>query len=60
MRRLSTTLGFALLAAVIVAALGAGVLAPHDADRSFPRLLNAPPTRPRLVGDDGAWHAPFI
>jgi len=29
-------------------------------DARSPDLLNAPPTVPHVVGDDGAWHAPFI
>src|SRR6187397_743053 len=53
-------LGSLLLAAVSVAALGAPVIAPHSAEQSFGALLNAPPTVPHVVGDDGAWHLPFI
>jgi peptide/nickel transport system permease protein len=54
------TLGLALLAVTVVAAVGAPALAPYAVDRSFPGFLNAPPTRPHVVDDSGAWHAPFI
>jgi peptide/nickel transport system permease protein len=52
--------GAVLIAAAIVAALAAPFLAPHVADARNPSLLNAPPTWPHIVSDDGAWHAPFI
>ena len=52
--------GVVLIAAAIVAALAAPFLAPHIADARNPSLLNAPPTWPHIVSDDGAWHAPFI
>jgi len=54
------TLGLALLAVTIVAAVAAPALGPYAVDRSFRGFLNAPPTRLRLVGDEGRWHAPFI
>ena len=54
------TLGLALLAVTIVAAVAAPALGPYAVDRSFRGFLNAPPTRPRIVGDEGRWHAPFI
>jgi len=44
----------------IAAALLAPVLGPHGPGDQFSGLLNAPPTRPHLVGDDGSWHRPFI
>jgi peptide/nickel transport system permease protein len=43
-----------------IAAAAAPVLAPHALDDRFPGMLNAPPTRPHVVDDRGAWHAPFI
>ena len=43
------SVGLVLLAAVSLLAIGAPVLAPHAADRSFPALLNAPPTVPHTV-----------
>ena len=52
--------GVVLIAAAIVAALAAPFLSPHLADARNPSLLNAPPTWPHLVSDDGGWHAPFI
>ena len=52
--------GMILIAAAIVAALGAPFLAPHAADVRNQSLLNAPPTWPHIVSDDGGWHAPFI
>ena len=55
-----TAAGVALVAVVAAAALFAPSIAPHAVDQKFPRLLNAPPTRPYLRDDGGAWHAPFI
>jgi peptide/nickel transport system permease protein len=52
--------GLVLLGAVAAAALGAPMLAPHASDRSFPALLNAPPTFPHFRDAAGEWHAPFI
>jgi peptide/nickel transport system permease protein len=49
---------------VLVVAALAGVLAPwlspHPPTDRFPELLNAPPTRPRLIDDDGRLRRPFI
>ena len=52
--------GGLLVAAAIGAALSAPFVAPHAADGRDRSLLNAPPTVPRIVADDGSWHAPFI
>jgi len=52
--------GVILIAAAIVAALGAPFLAPHAADVRYQSLLNAPPTWPHIVSDEGGWHPPFI
>jgi peptide/nickel transport system permease protein len=41
-------IGIALVALWTLAAIVAPVVAPHAVDASFPRLLNAPPTRPRV------------
>lgn len=54
------TCGLALVIFAAAAALAAPVLSPHAVDQRFPGLLNAPPTRPRIADDRGAWHAPFI
>ncbi len=53
-------LGFVLLALSLAAAAAAPILAPHAADTRFPRMLDAPPTFPHIVADDGSLHAPFI
>ena len=53
-------LGVALVAAALVAAMAAPVLAPHAVDDHFGGLLNAPPTWPHVVDENGGWHAPFI
>jgi len=55
----SSSIGLAA-AVVLVATIGAPAVAPHRVDTRFPALLNAPPTRPHIVADDGTWHAPFI
>ena len=52
--------GFTVLGILLVAAVGAPVLAPYAPDAQFRGRLNAPPTLPHLVDDGGAWHAPFI
>ncbi len=49
-----------VLAATVALAVGAPLLAPHPADQAFRHLLNAPPTVPRVVDDEGRWRAPFI
>ena len=53
-------LGTALVAIGVTAAAAAPVLAPHAPDERFAGMLNAPPTLPHLVSDDGSWHAPFV
>jgi peptide/nickel transport system permease protein len=52
--------GIVLVLLAVLAAIAAPAIAPHAMDARFPGLLNAPPTVPHVVGDDGAWHAPFI
>jgi peptide/nickel transport system permease protein len=54
------SLGLTLLAAIVIAALGAPVFAPYAVDRQFRGWLNAPPTFPHVRDDRGAWHVPFI
>src|SRR5258708_4470295 len=51
--------GLALVAVAIAAALAAPVVAPHDLEKRFPGLLNAPPTRPHIISH-GTWRPPFI
>jgi peptide/nickel transport system permease protein len=53
-------LGFVLVGVAVFAALCAPFLAPHGVNEHADGLLNAPPTRPRLVDANGAWRAPFI
>jgi len=53
-------LGTALVAIGVTAAAAAPVLAPHAPDERFAGMLDAPPTLPHIVGDDGSWHAPFV
>jgi peptide/nickel transport system permease protein len=47
---------FAVLALLVLAA---PMLAPYDPGRQFPGYQYAPPMRPHLVDEQGAWHAPF-
>ncbi len=56
----SRTLGLTILMLTVLAALLAPFLGPHAAGDQYPGLLNAPPTRPHVVADDGGWHRPFI
>jgi peptide/nickel transport system permease protein len=53
-------IGTIILAAATVAALVAPWAAPHSIDRQFSGLLNAPPTRIRVIDDEGRWRRPFI
>ena len=53
-------LGIALVALALLGALSAPFTAPHASDTRFAGLLNAPPTMPRVIGAEGAWHAPCI
>ncbi len=53
-------IGFALVGIAVLTAVGAPLLAPHDAETHFDGLLNAPPTRIHLIDDAGEWRAPFI
>ena len=52
--------GLTLVAIAVAGAAAAPFAAPHAVDERFARLLNAPPTWPHLIADDGSWHAPFI
>jgi peptide/nickel transport system permease protein len=56
----SRPLGLAIVAMTICGAVFAPVLGAHSPSDRFPGLLNAPPTRLRVISDDGRWHAPFI
>ena len=57
---MTRSLGVALVALALLAAVSAPVVAPNPVDAHFAGLLNAPPTLVRLSGEDRAWHAPFI
>lgn len=52
--------GVLLLALVGALALGAPLIGPNDVARQFKDLAYAPPMPPRVVDDDGRWHAPFV
>src|SRR6185503_3623044 len=58
--RVSRRLGLVIVAFAVAAAIGAPAVAPHGITDHFGLLLNAPPTLPRLVDDQGSLHAPFI
>jgi peptide/nickel transport system permease protein len=53
-------IGLALVTIALAVAAAAGFLAPHTVNDHFDGLLNAPPTRPRVVDADGSLRAPFI
>jgi peptide/nickel transport system permease protein len=53
-------LGIVLVFLWASAALLAPVLAPNDIHEKFVDYPNAPPTRPHIIDDAGAWHAPFV
>jgi peptide/nickel transport system permease protein len=48
-----------VLGTIVVAAVCAPVLAPHDPRTTFRDYLHAPPTRLHVQDADGRWHAPF-
>ena len=52
--------GLAVVTAALIGAVAAPALAPHAADDRFPALLNAPPTRPRVIDDAGTLRRPFV
>jgi peptide/nickel transport system permease protein len=45
---------------VAVLAIAAPLLGPNDVARPLPDLGFAPPMVPRVVDEDGRWHAPFV
>ncbi len=47
---------FAMLTALVLAAPW---LAPYEPGRQFPGYQYAPPMRPHLIDEQGAWHRPF-
>jgi peptide/nickel transport system permease protein len=49
-----------VLGIVVLGALLAPVLAPHEPDARFDRLLNAPPTTIHVIDANGSVRAPFI
>jgi peptide/nickel transport system permease protein len=54
------TLGLTIVVLTVAAAVLAPVLGPHAPGDQHSGLLNAPPTLPHVVSDDGTWHRPFI
>jgi peptide/nickel transport system permease protein len=52
--------GLALIGVVLLAALLAPALANHAAHERFAGRAYAPPMPVHVVGQDGAWHAPFV
>lgn len=48
------------LGVIALAAIFAPWIAPHDPNARFADLLNAPPTRIRVVDAAGRWRAPFV
>jgi peptide/nickel transport system permease protein len=47
------------IAALLLVVLAAPFLAPYDPGRLFANSPFAPPMRPHIVDDQGAWHLPF-
>ena len=52
--------GAAVVIAAALVAAGAPLVAPHETDRQFAGLLNAPPTIVHIRDEAGRWRAPFI
>jgi peptide/nickel transport system permease protein len=53
------SLRVAALAAITVLVLAGPAIAPYDPGREFDGYPFAPPMRPHMIDDTGAWHAPF-
>jgi peptide/nickel transport system permease protein len=58
--RVSHRVGALVLGAIAAGAVLAPAVAVHPGDMRFPDLLNAPPTRIRLVDQEGRLRVPFI
>jgi peptide/nickel transport system permease protein len=52
--------GLALVTMALAAAIAAPLLAPHAVNDHYDGLLNAPPTIPRIIDDQGVLRAPFL
>jgi peptide/nickel transport system permease protein len=52
--------GLALVLIGVIAAIAAPALAPYGTDTRFVNLMNAPPTRLRVIDDAGHWRSPFV
>ncbi len=48
------------LALIVLVALAAPALAPHDPGETYRAFLSAPPMRPHVVASTGAWRWPFV
>jgi len=59
-RHVGRCFGIALVSLWSLAALLGPAVAPYGVDERFADFPNAPPTRPHVVDDSGATHAPFI
>jgi peptide/nickel transport system permease protein len=57
---IGSTVGGFVLSTVVLGALLAPVLASHEPDFRFDRLLNAPPTAVHIVDSNGRVRAPFV
>ena len=57
---MSRALAFALLAAIVLAAVAAPVVAPHAPDQQFADAPFAPPTVLRVRDAAGQWRAPYF
>jgi peptide/nickel transport system permease protein len=57
---MTRNVGLVLVLIGVFAAIAAPAVAPYGTDDRFSNMLNAPPTRVRLIDDSGRWHAPFI
>ncbi len=53
-------LAWILLGLLVLAALFAPVLAPHDPNQRFADSVDAPPTAIHIVTADGRWRPPFV
>ena len=53
-------LAWILLGLLLLAAIFAPVLAPHDPNQRFADSIDAPPTMIHVVTADGQWRAPFV
>ena len=60
LNHLASVVGGGVLTVILIAALLAPIVGPHEPDARFDGILNAPPTSVHIIGADGRLRSPFI